>query len=238
MSLSLPAIIAILIVVVTALALWRFLAAVGKAVEQPITISVKPVSTVEEEADHTPTYFIQNTFNFQQLGFTQFLDFTIPELPHPGIFRALAGYDHSHIVILHEIYPQLEGQKPSRNNKINYMEFQSVLADGTKVNTNNAPLPIPLSVPQGMVVVRKPKQSHGKALFDEHMSVVNNLVAKRGSYLRSQPPGEFAHEFEKDWMNTIEHNIKAGLLRRKDQENTCVGSAGLVIRYFKGLIIG
>jgi hypothetical protein len=207
-------------------------------VEQPVYITVKPVTTTDGDVDHTPRYFIQTTFNLQQLGFTQFLDFTIPELPHPAIFRALAGYDHSHTVILHEIYPHIEDQPASRQNRFNYMEFESVLADGTKINSNNAPLPLPMIPPPDMVIMRMPRTRDAKNLFEEHMKAVNNLVTKKGSYLRAQPPGEFAHTFENDWRRIIEHNINAGLLRKADHGNKCWGSPWIVLRYFRSMIMG
>ncbi len=228
-------IIAIVIIIVI---VWRFLGAVGKAVEHPRYVTVKPIKDLEESGHQIPTYFIQSTFNLRQFGFNPLLDFMVPELPHPGIFRAFSSNDNLHTAIIHEIYPKVEGQAPSSENKVNYCEFETVLSDGSKVNTNNAPLPLPLAPPPNMIIIRRPKIEEVRLLYKEHLAGAQKVSKKRKASFRYQYEAEFISEFQKDWERVTEHNIKKGILKRSGSGSICHGTAKLAWNYFKGMLIG
>lgn len=226
--------ITVIAALIIMLFVWRFLSALGKAVDHPLYITVKTINNLEEYDGHVPTYFIQTTFNLQQVGFNPFLDFTVPELPHPGIFRALVSSDNFHTAIIHEIYPKVEGQTPAKENKINYCEFQSVLSDSVKINTNNAPLPLPLAPPPYMIISRRPKVENVRQLYKEHLSAAKGNAKTRNASLRYQYEPEFISEFQKDWERITDYNIQKGILKRSESGNGCHGTAKLTWNYFNG----
>lgn len=209
---------------------WGFLHYVGKASRQPMVVTVRPVVVPPGAESSVPAYIRKTTEDLQKLGFSTFLDFTVSRLPHKGLFRAMVTNDFRYMVIIHEIYPTVQG-KTERENAVQYMEFESVLTDDTKIDTCNAPLPLPMEKPPGFVVTRHPGIVGAGQLFDKHREIVEQTAAHRSSRIKTRRPEGFIPEFERDYEISMLHNVRKGLLKLNSSNNEAYGTARLVIRY-------
>ncbi|MEW6349637.1 MAG: hypothetical protein AB1646_11295 [Thermodesulfobacteriota bacterium] len=201
------------------------LALVGAAVRQPGSVTIYPLDEYPEESDYLNTV----TDQLMALGFTKELDFTIPELPHQGFYRLMSTRGGEHTVMVLQI---VSGSGFSVNRQyVNYMEYQTILDNGGKINTNNSPLKGPFIPPPDLLTRSHPRVLDPKALFDLHRADVAELRTKRGGRIKRQKPEEFASEFVKEWRNIHEYQVEKGLLKRAKESDTFRGTLWLVLRH-------
>lgn len=213
------------LVILLAGAAW-FLAA---NIRQPRRISLQPLELSEEERARESPFMRNTTEKLESLGFSRSLDFTVPELPHPGFYRYMASPTEEYAAILYEIQPA--GGKAGQHvgEAITCLEFRSVLEDGLKVNTSNNAMDNYVVVPDDQAASRLAGEENPMKLFEYHTRRTAELAAERGTAIRLQSPAEFRRTFIAEWDKMLEHQIEQGFLRPDKEGKTCHGTMKLIL---------
>ncbi len=204
-----------------------FLAYVARAVKQPAEISIWPLAEALKRVDEESTFIRDQTATLESLGFRPLLDFTIPELPHRGFFRLMGTESEDHTVLLHELETPAKG-----GGMVKYLEFQTILSNGIKINTNNAPMKGPLRQPPHVVLACHPNVTRPHQLFDLHRAETDRVQSRKGGWIRPERFADFQHEFTREWRENMEYQEKVGLVRKTADGREYQGRLMLILRYF------
>jgi hypothetical protein len=217
------------VAVIAAIGLILYLA--PKAVRQPMHVTVQPQAGPHESVPDVSDYLRVTTEKLASLGFSQELDFRVPELPHEGFFRYMSLRDGSHTALLCEVTPGAKGNRPNIGfKKVQFLEFQTILAGDTKINTNNNPLKNYLAPPPNRYAKKAPYATEPRELFDYHRMHVEEVRTQKQGDIVSQRLEEFINRFPSEWKRVNEYQVSAGLLRRDSKNNQYLGTSKVIIR--------
>jgi hypothetical protein len=197
---------------------------VARRVKQPAEVNVIPFSGPHDSAN-VGSFIRNNMDKLLALNFSNPLDFTVPELPHEGFYRVMFGSEDYHQVLLAEIET-----KRLPKQFVNYMEFQTVLDNGVKINTNNSPFKPSFNPPPNIASFNYQRMSDVRDLFDAHRADVERVRTQRGGSIAPQRREDFARKFENGWKEVMEYQAATGLLKRAGDGARFRGTVRLVFR--------
>lgn len=203
---------------------------VSRAVKHTTTVTVVPLARPNETVDTESDFVRESTERLKALRFLPHLDFNMPELPHHGFYRWFSTRDGSHSVIVAEIETTPKKEEKTDKQCIGYLEFQTLLDNGCRINTNNSPLASPMKPPPLYLVTAHPTVSSPRVLFDIHRADVERMRTQRGGSIWPQRPEEFVPDFTAEWRALTEYQEALGLLKRERDGMTCRGTPTLVLR--------
>jgi len=214
-----------------ALVLVLILYQVSKGVRQPVKVSVEPLAEQLQTVPSVSEYVQTTTDKLGVLGFSQQLDFTVPELPHKGFFRYLSLRDGSHTVLIYEIVLGTKGAKANVGFKtVQFFEFQTVLDGDVKINTGNNPLKNYLSPPPGVFPRTNQHLTEPRELFDEHRRHVEEVRTRESAAVQPQRLEEFFSTFAREWERTNDYQVSVGLFKRDASGEQYIGTPKIILR--------
>jgi hypothetical protein len=219
-------------IVLTAGVVWLILAAIAKAVKQPVTVTVVPFDAPLESFRQVSPYIGAAAQQLIPLGFETRLDFTVPELPHEGFFRLMSTSNDEHTALLYEIMFHPRNSERTGRAPHNFMEFQTVFDDGTKVNTKNCLKNSPLVPLPHVRESNHPDVQDAEPLFAIHRRRVERIGTTGGRRILPQRPEDFSGELSREWRDTMSYNSSLGLFTLDESGTQYHGRAVLMVRYF------
>lgn len=196
--------------------------AVSRGVRMPAKVTVVPV---EGAADEVSDYVESTTRSLKSLGFSHLLDFTMPELPHESFYRFMGSSEGKHTALISEI--RARGLvEPAR-----YVEFQTLLENGAKINTNNNPLPTPFIPPPHVFVDTYPDLKDLAMVYDKHLENEDRVILENPGPISLQRIEDFPARMSRDWREVIEYQAACGLLTRNPDDDDFYGTTRLFLRY-------
>ncbi len=220
--------IALCITTILAILAYMVLDVIGKSVTQPADVRVVAFGEPLDARWHDPDYIREKTQGLEALGFSIVMDFKVPELPHEGVFRWMVTSTGDHSVLLAQIQPD-SGRAPAQ--VIDYLEFQTELDNGVKVNSNNSPLKQSLLPPPHLQIFAHARATSPHELYTLHRQNVDHVRTVFGGRVVPQRRERFEAEFCSDWRETLRFQSSKGLLRLGEDGMTYHGTAKLVVRY-------
>ena len=215
------------------LGIFAFFVLVGRAVTQPASISVAtfaaPRDTVPDE--EVSTFIRETTNKLIWMGFNPMLDFTVPELPHKGFFRWMSDGNGDHTVLIVETTPAGAGVSKAMP-KVKFIEFQTLLDNGCKINTNNSPLRNPLIPPPTYLITTHKRVSVPRELFEIHLQNVQRMQMEQGGRIKPQKLEDFERELTLEWQELMQYQAQVGLMKLKRDGRSYQGTAKLILNYF------
>jgi hypothetical protein len=203
---------------------------VPKGVRQPMHVTVEPQAEPHHPASSVSEYFQETTEKLANLGFSQELDFTVPELPHQGFFRYMSLRDGSHTALISEVIPGAKGKTPNIGfKKIQFIEFQTILAGDITINTSNNPLENYLSQPPNQFVKRAPQLTEPRDLFDAHRRHVKAVRTHERGAVVTQRLDEFFARFPSEWEKINEYQVSVGLLKRDPSRSQYIATPRVLV---------
>ncbi len=207
-----------------------FLPLVSRAVTQPAKVSIVPLARPYECVEDVSQEVRRSTQALMALGFVPQLDFTIPELPHRGFYRFMATANGHHTVLVAEVETQPRISKKKDKDHINFIEYQTVLDNGCRVNTSNNPMRNPLTPPPHFLVTQHPHTATPAALFDVHRRDLDEMRSKRGGRIWRQSLETFNEDFIAEWSDIMGYQAALGLLKLGKDGKTYHGRTALLLR--------
>ncbi len=213
------------------------ISAIARSVKEPMMISVLPLADPLEANPELTDFIRRTTDQLSWLEFSKQLDFTVPEVPHRTFCRLMSFRNGEHTVLVQEVYPDAAGRTGQPMAPIAFIEFQTVLDTGSKINTNNSPLRNPLLTLPDYLVTSYPHVEHPRDLFDLHIADMDQVRTRKGGRIKPQRLQDFAQDLTREWCELMEYQVKAGLLRVSPDGRFYVGRPKLVLNYmFPGLV--
>lgn len=209
----------LLAVVVATVLLCRTL---SRGVRMPAEVTVMPVQVPPHGASDRVEAM---TESLMSLGFSHQLDFTLPELPHEGFFRLMADSRDKRTALISEIKAQGMAEPA------HYIEFQTLVETGAKIDTNNNPIPTPFIPPPHVFVEVYPGMEDLSTLFDRHRSHEEGVLRRTPGAITLQRIEEFPARMRDDWREIIECQQACGLLEKDPNGDDYHGTSRLFLRY-------
>lgn len=195
---------------------------ISRAVRMPAGVTVVPIEVLPNEMSD---YVVTTTNILRSLGFSQQLDFHMPELPQEGFYRLMEASRGKHTVLISEI------KAPGLAEPARYIEFQTVLEDGTKINTNNNPLPTPFIPPPHVFVETYSDMQDLSELYRRHIGIEEKVLRENPQSILLQTLSDFPGRMSRDWKEVIEYQAACGLLRQDRDGAEYHGTSRLFFRY-------
>jgi hypothetical protein len=196
--------------------------AISRGVRMPAQVTVVPMGALPDGASD---YVEATTKSLESLGFSSQLDFTMPEIPHEGFYRLMASSRGRHTALISEI------MAPGLSEPARYVEFQTLLENGAKINTNNNPLPTPFIPPPHVFVETYPDLMDVSALYDRHNRNEEEVAQKDPGPVKLQRVEDFPARMRNDWREVIEYQAACGLLEKNPHGDDYYGTSRLFLRY-------
>jgi hypothetical protein len=203
---------------------------VPRAVVHPSRISIVPLARPLDSVQDVSEYMTRTTRALMALGFLPQLDFTIPELPHRGFFRFMSMPNGHHTVLLAEIEAQPKTDRKANKDLVAYLEFQTILDNGCKINTNNSPMASPLTPPPHFLVTRHSHVVNPDTLFRIHREDVDLMRSARGGRIMPQSLEQFYTDFPEEWQDISEYQVSLGLMKRGKDPQKYTARPALLLR--------
>lgn len=203
---------------------------VSRSVEQPARITVVPQAQPGSTVENVSDFMRETTERLGAMGFRAKLDFTVPELPHRGFYRWMCTVNGDHTVLLAEVETNLKTQAKAKKQYVAFIEFQTVLDNGCKVNTNNSPVANPLKPPPNYLVTGHSRVSVPQDLFNIHQDAVAWMISRRGGRIVPQRVEDFRSDFMTEWRELMQYQVSLGLVKRQGGGSTVRGTPALVMR--------
>lgn len=202
-----------------------------KGVRQPMHVTVDPQADPYQPAPNVSEYVRTTTEKLEVLGFSQQLDFTVPELPHEGFFRYMSLKNGSQAVLIFEVTVGSKGKKPSIGFKtVQFIEFQTILTGGIRINTNNNPLKNYFLPPPGIFVKSASHLVEPRDLSDEHRRHVEEVRTHGRNEVIPQRLEEFISRFPQEWERIHEYQAAVGLVRRDLSNQQFIGTPKIIVK--------
>jgi hypothetical protein len=216
------------LIMIAALAL--ILPLLSRAVTQPANVTIVPLADPYTCVEDASRQVKQSTQDLMALGFLQVLDFTIPELPNRGFYRLMSTPNGHHTVLVVEAETQPRTSKKKEKEYLNFIEFQTLLDNGCRVNTSNNPMRNPLTPPPHFLVTQHPRVATPAALFDVHRRDLDKMRSERGGRIWKQSLETFNDDFTAEWTDIMRYQAALGLLKPGKDGKTYHGRTALLLR--------
>lgn len=211
-------------------ALPLILSLVARAVTQPAKITIEPLARPYECVKDVSQQVKQSTEELMALGFRPQLDFTVPELPNGNFYRLMSTADGHHTALVAEMEAQPRTSRKKNKEYVNFIEYQTLLDKGCRVNTNNTYMKNPLTPPPQTIVSQHPRVATAAELFNVHRREVDEVRSTRGGRIWPQRLETFYDDLTAEWTDLMSYQAALGLLKLGKDGKTYHGRAALLIR--------
>jgi hypothetical protein len=195
---------------------------IASRIKQPANITVVPFNN-----DHPSPYIAQTTQDLEALGFQTKLDFTVPELPHPGKFRFMATSDATRSVFLAEIET-----KGLAKQCVNFVEFKTVTDNNLKILSTNSRHKNSLKPLPDMFTFKHREIQNVRDLFNQHRADVDSVRSRLGGRIKPQDVDGFQDEFPEQWREFMKFQRTHGMMKKGGDKNVLKGTVKMVAAYF------
>jgi len=216
------------LIIIVALPL--ILSLLARAVTQPANITVKPLARTYECVNDASQPVKQSTEKLMALGFRPQLDFTVPELPYGNFYRLMSTNDGNHTVLVAEMEAQPRTSQKKNKQYVNFIEYQTLLDNGCRVNTSDNYMKNPLTPPPQTIVSQHPRVATAAELFNVHRREVDEVRSKRGGRIWPQRLETFFDDLTAEWTDIMSYQVALGLLKRGKDGKTYRGRTALLVR--------